>query len=219
MTVTVIDTTPPDVDAGADVTVEQTSYDGAPATLPEPVVSDICDPDLDVVIEGTMDIYPLGDTIVTVTATDDSGNTASDTIIVHVVDTTPPDVWCVEAVNPSGKKVPPAGSTTLPGSKGGQNEDGFYQLMTVDICDPEPQIYITDTGSGTVFGPFAGETVVKYTEDSDATPEMKKIGSDKGKAGAVSYHIIGNGDPCITAVDFSGNVASCVDCLVPGPPK
>jgi len=217
--ITVVDTTPPEVDAGVDITVEQTSYQGATADLPDPVVTDICDPDPDVVIEGVMPIYPLGCTEVTVTATDDSGNVAIDTVWVCVVDTTPPEVACIESVNPSGKKTPPAGNTTLPGSKGGQNEDGFYQLLAEDICDPEPMIYVVDTGSGAVFGPFVSGDVIKYTEDPDAMPDMKKMGSDKGQAGAVFRHIIGNGDACVTAVDFSGNAAACVSCLVPPLPK
>ena len=196
----VVDTTPPSVDAGDDVTVEQTSYDGAPATLPTPVVSDICDPDPMVVVTGEMAIYPLGDTVVTVTATDASGNTASDTVTVHVVDTTPPDVACLETVNPHGRTVPPAKE------KDSQNKDGFYELLAEDICDPEPDIYVVDTGSGVVFGPFASGTKIKYTVDPDAMPEIKKMGSDKGQAGAVTWHIIGNADALAAAVDASGNV-------------
>ncbi len=47
-------------------------------------------------------------------------------------DETPPKIGCIETVNPHGKNIPPAGSTTLPGSKGGQNEDGFYELIGKD---------------------------------------------------------------------------------------
>jgi len=135
------------------------------------------------------------------------------------VDTTPPEVACTETVNPHGNKIPPAGSTTPPGSKGGQNEDGFYQLTAQDDVDPNPMIYVTDSGSGMVFGPFPSGTQIKYTEDSEAVPEQKKMGSDKGQAGAIDWHIIGNGDPCVYAVDVSGNQSECVDCLVPPPPK
>ena len=35
--------------------------------------------------------------------------------------------FCAESVNPHGQTTPPAGSTTLPGPNGGQNEDGFYR--------------------------------------------------------------------------------------------
>ncbi|MBI2859255.1 MAG: hypothetical protein HYX90_09270, partial [Chloroflexi bacterium] len=45
---------------------------------------------------------------------------------IEVGDFTPPKVASVETVNPAGKNVPPAGSTTLPGPRGGMNEDGFY---------------------------------------------------------------------------------------------
>ena len=199
--ITVGDTTSPDVDAGDDVTVEQTSLAGAPAVLPIPVVEDICDPDPMVVIDGVMATYPLGDTTVTVTATDASGNTASDTVVVHVVDTTAPVVACLETVNPHGKKVPPAQSSD------GKNRDGFYELSAEDICDPAPEIYVVDTGSGMVHGPFGSDIKIKYTVDPDAMPEIKKIGSDKGKAkaGAIDWHIIGNGDALAVAVDFSSN--------------
>ena len=44
-------------------------------------------------------------------------------IEITIPDATSPEVSCIETVNPSGKNIPPAGSTTLPGSKGGQNED------------------------------------------------------------------------------------------------
>ena len=54
--------------------------------------------------------------------------------------------------------------------------------------DAELDVFVRDTGSGAVFGPYSVETRIKYTEDADATPEAKKIGSDKGKAGAVNVH-------------------------------
>jgi len=143
-------------------------------------------------------------------------------LLIPSVDITPPEVYCIEGVNPNGKAIPPAGNSTLPGPKGGQNEDGFYQISASDNLWPteQLQVFVTDTGSGTVFGPFPAGVVIKYTEDSDATPELKAIGSGgKGKAGFVAAHIIGTGDPCVIAVDGSGNVSSCSECLVPQPPK
>lgn len=140
------------------------------------------------------------------------------------VDTTPPVPECIETVNPHGQKVPPAGSTTLPGSKGGQNEDGFYELLaddgSMDTSVPgcELELFVIDSGSGTVFGPFAVGDKIKYTEAPGATPTSKKMGSTSGKAGAIAAHIIGNGDAELQAVDASGNVAT-VSCLVPPPPK
>jgi hypothetical protein len=135
------------------------------------------------------------------------------------VDTTPPVVSCTESVNPHGKKIPPAGNTTLPGPKGGRNEDGFYELLAFDAVDAEPIIFVEDLGSGAAFGPFPSDTTIKYTEDADATPESKKMGGTKGQAEAVLWHIIGNGDPAVFAVDSSGNVSAGLGCLVPPPPK
>jgi hypothetical protein len=205
--------------------------------IPTPVG---CDPDLSVSFAPPTDTVNSGDDaafLETIAVADDpalEGTTVScsvsfadadgnplgeQTITIHVPDQTPPEVSCVETVNPHGNTTPPAGSTTLPGSKGGMNEDGYYELIAVDNVDADPQIFVVDTGSGTVFGPFASGDVIKYTEDADATPESKKIGSTNGQAGAVDAHIIGNGDAAIYGVDASGNVSDPVSCLVPPLPK
>jgi hypothetical protein len=116
--------------------------------------------------------------------------------------------------------VPPAGWTTEPGTNpnSGRNPDGFYQLGVWDNCDEYPEIFVSDLYTSIVFGPFPHGTVVKITEDSDAAPECKKIGSSRGRAGAVEYHIILQTDAVIWGVDDYGNV-STVLCLVPPPPK
>jgi len=98
------------------------------------------------------------------------------------------------------------------------NEDGFYELLATDAVDLNPDIYVVDSVSGTAFGPFISGTKIKYTEDSYATPESKKIGSDKGKADAIDCHIIGNGDAYVYAVDCAGNISD-EWALVPPPPK
>jgi hypothetical protein len=132
---------------------------------------------------------------------------------IHVPDVTPPEASCLETVNPAGKKVPPAGSTTLPGPKGGQNEDGFYQLLATDNVDPNPQIFVADSGSAFVAGPFASGDNVKITQAPGATPGSKPM------AGAIVSHITLNGDALVYAVDASGNVSTQVSCLVPPLPK
>ncbi len=79
------------------------------------------------------------------------------------VDTTPPEAACLEFTNPHGKTKPVA-----PGNGGqGQNQDGFYELFAEDEVWPgtDLELFITDTGSGTVFGPFDVGTTIKYTED------------------------------------------------------
>ncbi|MFC1916902.1 hypothetical protein ACFLX1_02095 [Chloroflexota bacterium] len=163
----------------------------------------------------------LGTDTITASTTTASGDVETREVAKDWVDTMPPLAGCLENVNPHGQKTPPAGSTTLPGSKGGQNEDGFYLLDAEDLVWPDAAlvIYVTDMGSGTVFGPYTVGTVIKYTESAEAIPEAKKIGSEKGKAGAVAVHIIGNGDAMIVATDGSGNDSDPSVCLVPQPPK
>jgi len=119
-------------------------------------------------------------------------------------DTTAPVGACPAGPNPAGK-VPPA--------KGGQRPDGFYALTATDAVDPSPQIFVVDTGSGTIFGAFASGTNIKYTQAPGATPEQKPM------SGEVSWHITGKGDAAVYAVDASGNQADPVSCLVPPPPK
>jgi hypothetical protein len=129
-------------------------------------------------------------------------------------DTTPPSSACLPTVNPAGKTVPNA-----PGKGGqGQNQDGFYQISGHDVVWPDAdlEVYVTDSGSGTVFGPFDVYTRIKYTQAPDATPSIKPIG---GPASAVAWHIIGTGDAVVTVVDGSGNVSTGAACLVPPPPK
>ena len=118
--------------------------------------------------------------------------------------------FCEESVNPHGQNTPPAGSTTLPGAQGGQNEDGFWRVSS----DTGFNVFVVDTGSGTVFGPYPSGTVVKYTEANGATPEAKTIGSTNGQAGAVTVHITGTGDMGVRTID-----SGIVLCLVPPPPK
>ncbi|HEY8167357.1 MAG TPA: hypothetical protein VIF84_01465 [Candidatus Limnocylindrales bacterium] len=45
------------------------------------------------------------------------GEEVCETVEKHWLDTTPPEVTCVETVNPHGQNTPPAGNTTLPGPR------------------------------------------------------------------------------------------------------
>jgi len=97
VTVEVVDTTPPEVDAGEDVTVEagyETTIHGS--------ATDLVDLDLDYVwkeadtVLGTeADLtftFTLGTHVLTLSATDDSGNTGTDNVTIEAVDTTPPEI-------------------------------------------------------------------------------------------------------------------------------
>lgn len=146
---------------------------------------------------------------------------------VHV---NPINLDCVETVNPHGQTVPPAGSTTLPGPRGGQNEDGFYQLQAIG-GEAFVQIFVLDKGKDNIPGTtddtvfpsappgFAHGTNIKYTEANGATPNMKKMGSGSGQAGAIAAHITGNGDAGVFTVYPDGTRSGVVQCHVPPPPK
>ncbi|GGC02217.1 hypothetical protein GCM10011352_30530 [Marinobacterium zhoushanense] len=95
--VTISDTTAPSVNAGADITLEATSATGVDYDL-QPIVNDLCDTAPVIAIEPSLTTYPLGTTLVTITASDNLSNSASDEVVVTVEDTTspllsvPPDV-------------------------------------------------------------------------------------------------------------------------------
>ncbi|TBR11479.1 MAG: HYR domain-containing protein, partial [Candidatus Nitrosotenuis sp.] len=106
--VTVIDTTLPKLTAPADVTVEATSISENVVPLGEPKVSDLVG--VDSLTNDAPSSFPLGQTTVTWTAKDTSGNTATATQLVSVIDTTSPEITLpqdvtMEATGPSGTTV------------------------------------------------------------------------------------------------------------------
>jgi hypothetical protein len=133
----------------------------------------------------------------------------SNTATIHWVDTTPPVAACIPTTNPSGKKIPPAGKNP----KSGQNPDGFYELTVTDLVDPNPQIFIHDSKSKFVAGPYDDGTKIKLIQAPGAKPKVKP------GAGVIDWKIKLKGDALLVAVDASGNVAAPVTCRVPPPPK
>ena len=83
------DTEKPVIIAPSDVPEFATAKLTQVGNLGTPIVSDNADPNPDVT-NNAPDAYPLGNTVVTWTATDISGNSASDTQIVTIKDETPP---------------------------------------------------------------------------------------------------------------------------------
>ena len=99
--------------------------------------------------------FPLGATTVTCTATDASGNAATGSFTVTVVDTTPPALSL-----PAGKVVDatgPAGAAVA------------YTATAVDLVDPKPVVTCSPK-SGSVFA--IGTTTVKCTA-TDASGNAK----------------------------------------------
>lgn len=129
------------------------------------------------------------------------------TVDIDVLDVTAPTAACEESTNPGGN-VPKAGQV----GRSGQNPDGFYRLTSTDNVDADPQVFLRDTGSGHVFGPYADGQRVKYTQAASGPTE-------EPMAGGSIAHLTGTGDAEVYATDASGNTSDPAACLVPAPPK
>lgn len=153
--------------------------------------------------------FPKGSTSVICTATDAAGNWTSCSFTVTVNDCEAPLVACRPAPNPADKKIPVAGKNP----PSGQNPDGYYQVLAKDNCDPDPLIYILDTRSAFIAGPFHSGDVVKIRQNPGGTPSSVP-GNDPIVA---QIHL--NGDALAVAADASGNVTSRANgCLMLIPP-
>ena len=95
-TITIVDTTSPSITAPGSITMEATSADSNIVTLGNPVSNDLVD--IPSISNNAPDLFPLGETIVTWTATDTSGNSASATQTVTIVDTTYPELIMPEDI-------------------------------------------------------------------------------------------------------------------------
>jgi putative cell wall-binding protein len=90
-TATVVDTTPPVIDPLGDLVAEAAGPSGAIVSWPAPTANDLVDGSVPVVcspVSGST--FPIGDTLVTCTATDASDNESQVTFTVTVEDTTGP---------------------------------------------------------------------------------------------------------------------------------
>jgi hypothetical protein len=202
ISIDVNDITPPVVTVD-DQTVEATSPAGAVINYPATAVDNVDGPLTPTCTPPSGSLFPLGPTLVTCTATDAAGNTGVDTAIMTVVDTTPPATACVQTTNPSGKNIPP-----------GNNPDGFFELLAVDVVDLDPDIVLSDEADPTVeFGPFASGTKIKLTQAPGATQ------SQKPGPGVIDWHITFKGDAVLVATDSFGNESDPIVCRVPPPPK
>jgi hypothetical protein len=91
--VTVEDTLSPTITGPDDVTEECAAPEGTPVDIGTATATDLCDPN-PAISNDAPALFPLGDTTVTWTATDDDNNTDSTTQTVTIEDTTPPELFC-----------------------------------------------------------------------------------------------------------------------------
>ena len=103
--ISVIDTTAPTLIVPNDIQVEATSIDANIVEFGSADASDLVE--ISSITNDAPETFPLGETIVTWTATDISGNSASTTQIISVIDTTAPEItisesFSFEAINQTG---------------------------------------------------------------------------------------------------------------------
>ena len=95
-TVTIVDTTVPEILSPSDIVVEATGNFVTDIELGLAIIDDIIE--VNTVTNDAPDSFPLGETTVTWTATDSSGNFAISTQTVSVVDTTAPSITAPNAI-------------------------------------------------------------------------------------------------------------------------
>lgn len=222
-TVTVIDTTTPTLTLPADTTVEGDITGGADATnaaiaalLAAATSTDIVD-STPTITNDAPATFPLGDTVVTFTSSDDTGNQISDTVTVTVVDTTAPTV------------TPPADITVEGDTVGGAAANGaaiaafLASATTTDVVDASPSL---TNDAPTVFA--VGDTVVTFTSTDAAgnvsteTATVTVVDSTQPTISApadvtVEGDTIGGGDPAGTTLAALLSSATSLDIVDANP--
>lgn len=128
--VKVVDSTAPVLTAPEDITVEATAA-LTPVNPGNASASDVVDGDLTAVAD-LSGPFSVGEHVITWTATDSAGNTASATQKVTVTDTTPPEI-----VAPTDKSAYATGRLT---------DVNLVPPVATDIADPSPRVTLSDMG-------------------------------------------------------------------------
>jgi hypothetical protein len=202
VTVTIIDTIPPIVDAGSDITVEQESYAGTQVTL-NGTATDICstrfnftwsENDTVLVTETNVTdttltyIFSSGTHIVTLNATDMAGNTGAANVIVTVIDTTPPEI-----------NITATPSNLWPPNH--KYAEVQINLTVYDNADPSPTIaFVSITSNEPDNGNGDGNTTNDIVVVNDFTFNLRaeRSGTNSGRIYTITY----------SATDASGNYAT-----------
>jgi Ca2+-binding RTX toxin-like protein len=228
-TITIVDTTKPQLTAPKNVRVEATSMSQNVVILGEPKVSDLVQ--IESVTNDAPSVFPLGDTTVTWTAKDTSGNIAIATQIVSVVDTTPPVLvvpqdLVVEATSHNGTSVSigEATATDILGINLITNDDPhIFKLGNTtitwtandtsgNVATATQKVTIVDTTAPTITAP--ADITVEATSATDNTVSLV----DPEAKDSVSHVTITNNAPAKfplgettitwTATDEAGNTAT-----------
>ncbi|MGR9107740.1 MAG: HYR domain-containing protein, partial [Gammaproteobacteria bacterium] len=169
------------------IEAEQTSLDGTPVSVPLPTATDNCG-EVDVISDAP-EVFPLGETTVTFTATDGSGNSAEAMTTVTIVDTTPPDIQSVSAT-PDSLWAPDH-----------MMEPVEIAVEVTDICDANPLCRVVSVASDEpVSGPPAGVTAPDWeiTGDFSVNLRAERLGTGDGRTYTIT----------VECTDLSGNSAT-----------
>jgi hypothetical protein len=137
VSVNAVDTTPPQIICAGDITAECAGPAGAQVNLPAHTATDNCS---GVAVQcdfNSGDLFPVGTTVVTCTATDSSGNISQCTHQVVVQDSSAPVTICPPPINTSWTR-PDGAVVDVPATAG-------------DLCDPAPAVLCFPDPASTVF--------------------------------------------------------------------
>lgn len=219
----VLDTTPPVFTSTtpSDMTLEATGPTGAVATFTSPTASDLVDTDVTVVCESATNLtsgsmFPLGATLVTCTATDNSGNFAVSEFTVTVVDTQAPvavcgtadGLWhatdvsiaCTASDSGSGLAVPADATFSLTTTVPSGTEDNNASTNSHVVCDV--------AGNCSTAGPVAGNMIDK------ANPAITLTAPQNGATYTIHQTVNAN----YACSDLGSGVATCVGSVATGSP-
>lgn len=178
--VSVVDTTRPELIEPEDLEVECLGPAGTPVHLGRAFAQDRCDPNVQITNDAPAVFFP-GLTVVTWTATDDSGNQTMRTQNVLVVDTTPPELDVEldpDALWPPNHKLRTIEAT----------------IEVVDVCDPNPVVELVSiesdepddgTGDGATTNDIQGAGF--GTDDREFDLRCERKGNGDGRVYTVTY--------------------------------
>ncbi|MFL6332458.1 MAG: HYR domain-containing protein [Pyrinomonadaceae bacterium] len=234
--VIVRDTTAPTIDAPADITVEATGPNGAPATFAA-TANDAVSGQLSVTFSiATGSTFALGTTQVTANATDAAGNTASKTFNVTVRDTTAPTInpltdVVVEATSPAGAAATfattasdlvdgavsvsydhapgstfPVGSTTVTVTATDHAGNTSTSTFNVLVRDTTAPTLSCPADIVVAAAPGASNAAVSFNPAASDTVSGVTVTSSPASGSAFG---VGTTTVTVTARDATGNTSTC----------
>ena len=195
-TVTVVDTTAPELSVPDNVTAEATSASGAIVTYPAATATDAVGVTSLNHSQASGSTFALGTTTVNVNASDAAGNTSTGSFSVTVVDTTAP---VISSLTPSSATLWSPNHKMVPITLSASTADavGVTSLKIVSVTSNEP-----DNGLGD--GDTAGDTQI--TGDLTVNLRAERGGKGNGRIYTIT----------VEAADAAGNT-STLTCTVSVP--